>query len=169
MIANEWRTTSLAHRRKRRCAPIDPIGDSSVHGAGRTATFDAQTVGRRLAAIMLGKPCATETVPLSGTLMQDLAGTYDDGGRTVTLAAKDGILSYQRDGGRIFPLQMMGDGTLHFTPDDLSYFHTASRCRGSGDGVRVSRSRRGACEAHPPPLLILLVVVDFCSGWLSPQ
>ncbi|WP_143066890.1 hypothetical protein [Sphingobium sp. YR768] len=40
----------------------------------------------------------------------------------VTLTVKDGNLSYQRGSDGSFPLQMMRDNRLHFTPNDLSCF-----------------------------------------------
>lgn len=126
-----------------------PSQDATIVALGNDDTFDAQTVGRRLAAIMIGRPYVTETVPLSGELMQNLAGSYDDDGRTVTLTVKDGALSYRRGGGRSFPLQMMRDGTLHFMPDDLSYFTPLRDAGGRVTGLEF-RSR-GEGQAKPIP------------------
>ena len=126
-----------------------PSQDATIVALGNDDTFDAQTAGRRLAAIMIGRPYATEAVPLPGAMMQELAGSYDDGGRTATLTVKDGVLSYQREGGRSFPLQMMRDGTLHFTPDDLSYFTPLRDAGGRVTGLEFRA--RGEGQAKPIP------------------
>lgn len=126
-----------------------PSRDVTIVALGNDDTFDAQTAGRRLAAIMIGKPYVTETAALPEPLMQQLAGNYDDGGRRVTLTAKDGSLSYQREGGRSFPLQMMRDGTLHFRPDDLSYFTPLRDSGGRLTGLEFRA--RGEGQTNPIP------------------
>jgi D-alanyl-D-alanine carboxypeptidase len=120
-----------------------PSQDVTIAVLGNDDTFDAQTAGRRLAAIALGRPYINETMPLSVDLMHELAGAYDDAGGTITLTAKDGVLSYQRDGGRSLPLQRMRDGTLHFLPDDLSYFTPRRDARGRVTGLEFRARGEG--------------------------
>lgn len=126
-----------------------PSRDVTIVTLGNDDTFDAQTAGRRLAAIMIGKPYVTDMVPLPGPLMQELVGTYDDAGRKVTLTAHDGSLSYQREGGRSFPLQMMSDGTLHFRPDDLSYFTPLRDSGGRVTGLEFLARGEGQTNLIP--------------------
>ena len=86
--------------------------------------FDAQTLGRRLAAIAVGQPYAV-VVPVAPSPedLAALAGTYRFAdGAIETLSVKDGQLQAQRGQRNVLPLQMTADHRLYFKPDELTYF-----------------------------------------------
>ena len=101
-----------------------PDQDVTVVVLANDDNFDAQTMGRRLAAIALGQPYP-EVIPLqlSDQELESLAGKYQLDSNTVeTLSVKDGKLYAQRGSRNVIPLQMTADKQLHFVPDELSYF-----------------------------------------------
>jgi len=101
-----------------------PERDITVVVLANDDNFDAQTMGRRMAAIALGEPY-TDLVPVraaEGELLS-LAGTYQWDENTIeTLSVKDGRLYAQRGNRNVIPLQMTAQSELHFAPDELSYF-----------------------------------------------
>jgi D-alanyl-D-alanine carboxypeptidase len=101
-----------------------PSQDIIVIVLANDDNFDARSVGRRLAAIALGKPYpAVIPVSVSVSEMQSLVGTYEsEGSPSRTLSIKDGKLVAQRGDRSAIPLQMTKDGQLHFIPSELSYF-----------------------------------------------
>jgi|GEM_PF-608318 len=111
-------------------------------------TFDARTMGMRLAAIALGKPFPNVVgVTISEEMLHKLAGTYRaDDGSTETLSIKDGTLYAQRDTRMPVPLQMTAERHLHFVPDELSYFLPVY-----DDGGKIVRLDYFADEYIPLP------------------
>jgi CubicO group peptidase (beta-lactamase class C family) len=100
-----------------------PSRDVTIVALGNDDNFDAQNFGRRLAAIVLGKPYPTIVgVPIPAADLQALAGSYQEGPVVRSLFVKDGRLYSRRGSGNVVPMQMTADGELHFLPDELSYF-----------------------------------------------
>jgi D-alanyl-D-alanine carboxypeptidase len=100
-----------------------PSRDVTIVVLGNDDTFDAQTAGRKLTAIALGRPyTVVSAVPLSDELLRSLAGQYRIGTQTMKLSVREGAIYYQRNAGKQISLQMSGNGELHFMPDELSYF-----------------------------------------------
>ena len=119
-----------------------PSRDVTIVALGNDDNFDAQNFGRRLAAIVLGKPYPTVVgVPIPAADLAALAGSYQEGPVIRTLSVKDGRLYAQRGKGNIVPMQMTADGQLHFVPDELSYF-VAIR-DSSGAVVRLDNYEHG--------------------------
>jgi CubicO group peptidase (beta-lactamase class C family) len=113
-----------------------PRSDITVVALGNDDTFDARLMGRRLAAIAIGKPYpAAVAVSPSDELLKALAGTYRIDENTVrTVSVKGQRLYTQRGSGNVLPLQVTADKRLHFDPDELSYFVPISDAAG-----RISR------------------------------
>ena len=101
-----------------------PDQDVTIVVLANDDEFDAQTLGRRLAAIAVGQPYAVVApVAPSAETQAALAGTYRFPDGTIeTLSIKDGQLFAQRGTRNVIPLQMTADGRLYFKPDELSYF-----------------------------------------------
>jgi CubicO group peptidase (beta-lactamase class C family) len=101
-----------------------PDQDVTIVVLANDDEFDAQTLGRRLAAIAVGQPYAVVTpVAPSAETQAALAGTYRFPDGTIeTLSVKDGQLFAQRGSRNVLPLQMTADGRLYFKPDELTYF-----------------------------------------------
>lgn len=101
-----------------------PSRDVTLVVLANDDAFDAQTLGRRLAAIAVGQPYAVVTpVAPSAETLAALAGTYRfPDGVIETLSVKDGQLYGQRGARNTIPLQMTADGRLHFKPDELTFF-----------------------------------------------
>jgi CubicO group peptidase (beta-lactamase class C family) len=101
-----------------------PERDITVIALGNDDNFDAQTLGRRLAAVALGKtyPEVVPGKPTEGEL-RSLTGTYVIDENTIeTLSVRGDKLYAQRGSREAIPLQMTADKQLHFVPDELSYF-----------------------------------------------
>jgi CubicO group peptidase (beta-lactamase class C family) len=101
-----------------------PDRDITVIVLGNDDNFDAQTMGRRLAAIALGKPYP-EVISGKPTDedLRSLAGTYQFDENTVeTLSIRGDKIYAQRGGRNVIRLEMTADKQLHFVPDELSYF-----------------------------------------------
>jgi hypothetical protein len=127
-----------------------PSRDITIVALGNDDNFDAQNFGRRLAAIVLGKPYPTVVgTPIPATDLAALAGSYQEGPLIRTLSVKDGRLYSQRGKGKVVPMQMTTDGQLHFIPDELSYF-VAIRDR-SGAVVRLDNYEHGDGPPRPVP------------------
>lgn len=101
-----------------------PRQDMTLVVLANDDAFDAQTLGRRLAAIAVGQPYATVApIAPSNETLAALAGTYRfPDGVIETLSVKDGKLHAQRGSRNVIPLQMTADGRLYFQPDELTYF-----------------------------------------------
>lgn len=95
--------------------------------------FDAQTLGRRLAAIMVGKPY--DLVTPGGAESTDLSiftGTFGEGDNARTFSVKDRVLHSRRgEGPRENPMMVSAGGNLHFDPDELSFFAPVRDASGS--------------------------------------
>ena len=99
-----------------------PSRDITIVALGNDDNFDAQSFGRRIAAITLGDPYpSVKSVPIAAADLEALSGQYRDGGRLITVLAKDGKLYWKREGRNPIPLQMTVTGELHFVPDELTY------------------------------------------------
>jgi D-alanyl-D-alanine carboxypeptidase len=101
-----------------------PRHDITIIALGNDDSFDARIMGRRLAAIAVGKPHPDVVAVLSSDEeLHALQGTYRINENTVrTLSVKGKRLYSQRGTGNVIPLQMTADKHLHFDPDTLSYF-----------------------------------------------
>lgn len=127
-----------------------PSRDVTIVALGNDDNFDAQNFGRRLAAIVLGKPYPTVVaVPIPATDLAALAGSYQEGPVIRTLSVKDGRLYAQRGKGNVVPMQMTADGQLHFLPDELSYFVPVRDS--SGAIVRLDNFEHGDGPPKPVP------------------
>lgn len=130
-----------------------PSQDMTVIVLANDDSFDARSVGRRLAAIALGKPYpAVIPVSVSVSEMQTLVGIYEsEGSPSRTLSIKDGKLFVQRGDRSAIPLQMTKDGQLHFIPSELSYFVPVRDSMGDVVALDYFESGDG-----PPKRLLLI-------------
>ncbi|WP_299174733.1 serine hydrolase [uncultured Brevundimonas sp.] len=123
-----------------------PSQDVTIVALANDEGLDAQTLGRRLAAIVLGDPYdVVAPQPLSEAEMLALVGTYQHDQEVRTLLVRDGILFARRDQGTDIPLQMSANGRLHFVPDDLSYLVPIRD--EAGATTRLEYLRRGELPA----------------------
>ncbi len=101
-----------------------PDQDVTIVVLANDDEFDAQTLGRRLAAIAVGQPYAVVApVTPSAADLTTLAGTYRFADGVIeTLSVKDGQLYAQRGSRNVIPLQMSADHRLYFKPDELTFF-----------------------------------------------
>lgn len=101
-----------------------PAQDITVVVLANDDRFDAQTMGRRLAAIAIGAPYpVADRVAMPVSEMRALVGRYQaDDAPARSISIKDGMLHAQRGAGNAIPIQMTTDGQLHFVPDALTYF-----------------------------------------------
>jgi D-alanyl-D-alanine carboxypeptidase len=128
-----------------------PAHDVTIVALGNDDSFDARVVGRRLAAIAIGRPYPdVAPVAVAAEALQALTGRYRIDEATVrTLTVKDGRLYAQRGNGSVLPLQVTADGRLHFDPDELSYFVPVREP--SGRVVRLDYYQDGEGPAQPLP------------------
>ncbi|MBQ1542158.1 MAG: beta-lactamase family protein [Caulobacteraceae bacterium] len=130
-----------------------PRQDVTVVVLANDDEFDAQTLGRRLAAAALGRPYG-QVVPgrPSASDLAALAGSYRlDETTAWTFSVKDGRLFAQRGSRTPSPIQAGADGRLYFEPDELSYF--APVRDGAGAVVRLDFFARGEGPAQALPRL----------------
>lgn len=101
-----------------------PGQDATIVVLANDDEFDAQTLGRRLAGIVVGDPYAVvASVAPSSDEMTALTGTYRfPDGEVETLSVKNGKLHAQRGSRGAIPLQMTADKRLYFARDELTYF-----------------------------------------------
>lgn len=130
-----------------------PAQDITIVALANDYRFDAQTFGRRIAAIAVGQPYpAVVPVQPSTAVLRELTGSY---GASETdrcmLLVREGRLYAQRPGRNAVPLQMTAEGRLHFVPDELSYFIPIRDPAGSV--VRLDYYERG----DGPPRALLRV------------
>jgi len=126
-----------------------PAEDASVVVLANNDNFDAQTLARRMAAIVIGKP-----YPLSGDsaappeVLAALAGTYGSAPATSrTIAAQDGRLVISRPNRGGIPAIVGSDGAIRFIPDELSYFMPVRDV--AGTVTRLDYFARGEGPALP--------------------
>ena len=126
-----------------------PAEDATVVVLANNDNFDAQTLARRMAAIVIGKP-----YPLprpSGVPAQSLAalaGSYgSDPATSRTIAVQDGrlVISRPKRGG--IPAVLGSDGAIRFVPDELSYFLPVRDA--AGTVIRLDYFARGEGPALP--------------------
>ena len=101
-----------------------PQHDITIIALANDDSFDARLVGRRLAAIAVGKPYQEVVrAKASERELRELEGSYRIDEHTVRrLLVKDGTLYSQRGDRNPIPLQVTADHYLHYDPDELSYF-----------------------------------------------
>jgi CubicO group peptidase (beta-lactamase class C family) len=128
-----------------------PAHDVTIVTLGNDDAFDARVVGRRLAAIAIGRPYPdVAPVAVRAEALQALTGQYRIDETTVrTLSLKDGRLYAQRGNGAVLPLQATAEGHLHFDPDELTYFVPVREP--SGQVVRLDYYQDGEGPAQPLP------------------
>lgn len=127
-----------------------PVEDATVVVLANSDSFDAQTLARRMAAIVIGKP-----YPLPGAeaarpeALAGLAGSYGSDPATArTIAVQDGRLVISRPNRAGISAVLGSDGALRFVPDELSYFMPARDA--AGTVIRLDYFARG--EGPPLPL-----------------
>lgn len=129
-----------------------PAEDATVVVLANNDDFDAQSLARRLAAIVIGKPYPlSRPAAASPAMLAALAGTYgSDPATSRTIAVAGGKLTIARPGRSAIPATLDADGAIRFIPDELSYFapvHDAAGkivgldyfARGEGPAVRLTR------------------------------
>jgi CubicO group peptidase (beta-lactamase class C family) len=101
-----------------------PQHDITIIALANDDSFDARLVARRLAAIALGQPYQEVVrAKASQQELQELEGSYRIDEQTVRrLLVKDGTLYTQRGDRNPIRLQLTADRSLHFDPDEISYF-----------------------------------------------
>ncbi len=126
-----------------------PTEDMTIVVLANNDNFDAQTLARRMAAIVIGKPYPlprTSAVP-AGSLAP-LAGTYGEDPATArTIAVQDGKLVISRPNRNGIPAVLGSDGALRFVPDELSYFLPVRDAAGAV--IRLDYFARGEGPALP--------------------
>lgn len=127
-----------------------PSRDVTIVALGNDDSFDAQNFGRRLAAVVIGKPYPSVVgVPIPAADLQAIAGSYQEGSAVRSLSVKDGRLVSRRGSGNTVPLEMTADGQLHFIPDELSYFVPVRNS--AGEVVRLDDYEHGDGPPRPLP------------------
>lgn len=129
-----------------------PSEDATVVVLANNDAFDAQSLARRLAAIVIGKPYPLpHPTAASPATLAVLAGTYgSDPATSRTIAVTEGKLTIARPGRSAIPATLDADGAIRFIPDELSYFAPARDAagkvvgldyfaRGEGPAVRLTR------------------------------
>jgi D-alanyl-D-alanine carboxypeptidase len=128
-----------------------PERDITVIALGNDDSFDARLMGRRLAAIALGKPYPDVVAVLpSEAELQSLEGKYRIDENTVrTLFVKGRTLYSQRGTGSALLMQVTADKRLYYDPDLLSYFVPVRDA--AGQVIRLDYYRDGEGSAQPLP------------------
>jgi CubicO group peptidase (beta-lactamase class C family) len=128
-----------------------PAEDATVVVLANNDSFDAQTLARRMAAIVIGKP-----YPLPGTdtvrpdALAGLTGTYGGDPATArTITVQDAKLTISRPNRAGIPAVVGSDGALRFIPDELSYFMPVRDA--AGTVIRLDYFARGEGPAFPLP------------------
>lgn len=126
-----------------------PAEDATVVVLANNDGFDAQTLARRMAAIVIGKPypvpAAWQALPAGAAALAGAYGSDPATARTVALA--DGGITVARPGRTPLPVTLDGAGNIHFVPDELSYFTPVRD--GAGKVVRLDYFARGEGPALP--------------------
>ena len=114
--------------------------------------FDAQTFGRRLAAIMAGSPYAVVNPDAASPEdLEAFAGSYGEGQGDRIIVVRDDQLFTRRGTSREIRMAVSAKGDLHYNPDELTFFapiRDASGkvialdyyARGEGPAVRLART-----------------------------
>ncbi|WHU01187.1 serine hydrolase domain-containing protein [Sphingomonas sp. NIBR02145] len=128
-----------------------PAEDATVVVLANSDSFDAQTLARRMAAILIGKPYPLprpSAVPAES--LRPLAGSYgSDPATSRTIAVQDGRLVINRPNRGGIPAVLGSDGALRFVPDELSYFLPVRDAEGAV--IRLDYFARGEGPALPLP------------------
>lgn len=126
-----------------------PAEDATVVVLANNDGFDAQTLARRMAAIVIGKPYPLPAA--GGGLPRDataLVGTYGSDPATMRMVALSGArITVARPGRQPIPVMLDGQGDIHFVPDELSYFTPVRD--GAGNVIRLDYFARGEGPALP--------------------
>ena len=113
-----------------------PKQDITIVALGNNDNFDAQSFGRRLAAISLGNPYPkVKSVAVSESDLQALAGKYQDGDELRNFFVKDGKLYSQRKNRNPILMQITAEKQIHFVPAELSYFVPVKDSSGEISGL----------------------------------
>ncbi|MFB7881706.1 serine hydrolase domain-containing protein [Brevundimonas diminuta] len=129
-----------------------PREDATIVVLANNDGFDAQTFGRRLAAIMTGSPY--EVVKPDAVSPEDLeafAGSYGEAPGARIIVVRDDQLFARRGASREIRMAVSAKGNLHYNPDELTFFtpiRDASGkvvaldyyARGEGPAVRLART-----------------------------
>lgn len=128
-----------------------PQHDITIIALANDDSFDARLVGRRLAAIAVGKPYqeVVRAKP-SDSELRELEGSYRIDEHTVRrLLVKDGTLHTQRGDRNPIPLQVTAGHYLHFDPDELSYFVPVHDAAGRIAGLDYYQDGEGPPQRLP--------------------
>lgn len=129
-----------------------PSKDATIVVLANNDGFDAQTLGRRLAAIMEGAPY--EVLQPDAASPEDLnqfAGTYGEGPGARVIVVRDEQLFTRRGNARELKMAVSAKGNLHYSPDELTFFTPVRNAsgevigldyyaRGEGPAVRLERT-----------------------------
>ncbi|QAY75942.1 serine hydrolase [Sphingosinicella sp. BN140058] len=132
-----------------------PSRDTVIAVLANNDSFDAQTLARRLAAIVIGRPYPiARPALLSAESLASLAGTYGDDARNRrTLAVTGHALTLVRPDRPPIPMIVDGDGKLRFVTDDLSYFEPIRDRRGHVVRLDLYSRGEGPPVAYPRQVL----------------
>lgn len=126
-----------------------PSEDATVVVLANNDSFDAQTLARRIAAIVIGKPYPLErpsAVPAES--LAPLAGRYGSDPATArAIAVQDGRLVISRPNRSGIPAILGSNGAIRFVPDELSYFLPVRDA--AGTVIRLDYFARGEGPALP--------------------
>lgn len=128
-----------------------PEQDITIVALANDDSFDARTIGRRLAAIAMGDPYPdVVAVTPAAEALQSLSGTYRYDEKILqTLSVRDGKLYSQRQGRHAIQLQMDASGRLYFVPDEISYFVPIRSADGNVLRLDYFRNGEGPPRALP--------------------
>lgn len=128
-----------------------PAEDATVVVLANNDSFDAQTLARRMAAIVIGKPYPLPRADaVRPETLAGLAGTYgSDPATSRTITVQDGKLTIRRPNRADIPAVVGSDGGLRFVPDELSYFMPVRDAAGAV--IRLDYFARGEGPAFPLP------------------
>lgn len=129
-----------------------PREDATIVVLANNDGFDAQTFGRRLAAIMASSPY--EVVNPDAESPEDLeafAGSYGEGQGARIIVVRDDQLFTRRGASREIRMAVSAKGDLHYSPDELTFFKPIRDAsgkvialdyyaRGEGPAVRLART-----------------------------
>ena len=129
-----------------------PREDVTIVVLANNDGFDAQTFGRRLAAIMAGSPYEVVNPNAAGPEdLEAFEGSYGEGQGARIILVRDNQLFTRRGSSREIRMAVSAKGDLHYNPDELTFFtpiRDASGkvialdyyARGEGPAVRLVRT-----------------------------
>ena len=129
-----------------------PREDVTIVVLANNDGFDAQTFGRRLAAIMAGSPYeVVNPDAASPEGLEAFAGSYGEGQGARIILVRDNQLFTRRGTSREIRMAVSAKGDLHYLPDELTFFTPVKDAsgkvvaldyyaRGEGPAVRLART-----------------------------